>query len=119
MLLHAHRRRGETIQVEFEGKRYDFAPNEAGDVVCEVADKAHAKHLIENTDGYIEYGKDPAVKLPVKVAASTTTVDTNVATTSTDGPFVLRNAANERIDLADMTDADLRKFGKAQGVKVA
>lgn len=120
MLLHAYRRRGESITVDLDGVRYAFEPNDRGDVVGEVSDKSHAKHLVEKTDGYVKYGDDPAVILPT-TATVAEPVKTDKAADGevVDGPFVLRNDANERLDLADLDDAAVRKFAKAQGVPVA
>jgi hypothetical protein len=122
MLLHAHRRRGETITVDFDGAAYAFAPNDRGDVVGDVKDAAHAKHLLENTDGYVKYGEKPAPAAVQPAATATDGADTTNSTEAPqDGPgkFVLTNSKGERVDLAAMTDAEVRKWAKEQSVKVA
>jgi hypothetical protein len=112
VLIHAFRRKakenhktGDTITThELGGTHYKFRLNEAGDVVCEIADPVHIKRFLFIRDAFKPY-KGEAV--PEGAEADPEKDDAKVE------KFVLVSG-NARVDLKEMKDAELHEFAKGQ-----
>lgn len=118
MLIHAYRRKLAT-PVHTGMTLIGFEPNEAGDVVAEVADAADVALLLGIGEAYRPYlPADPvlpvALALPAPVPAL---VSPPAPVSAADRRFVLLDG-DESLDLAALSDVELRAFAKENGVRV-
>jgi hypothetical protein len=141
MLIHAYRRK-ELTQVHTGKTNIEFKPNDAGDVVAEVADQDDADLLLAIPEGYRAYKSDkavektaktPAAKAPtaaeLAAAAAATAAAAAGAKTGTDTPgagtgneekpFLLKGEKPEDdIDLGAMDRDALKEFAKTNEVRI-
>lgn len=82
MLIRNLLNRPNGTEVELDGKKYHFKPNEKGHEVCEVTDKAHIKRLLSIAEAYEPYDPDDA---PVSTAVNTNMAGAQSATGGGDG----------------------------------
>ncbi len=109
-LVHQFKRR-EATPIHFPGIEYLFAPNEQGDVVCEVPEGSHLKRLLSITEAFRLYGvADPAPGAGLEGRATS-------AQLPDFEPYLLVNG-DQKLDLRALDDEQLHAFAKEQGVKV-
>ena len=105
MLIQAFRRKSDSTH-EVNGKAYKFTKNNEGHFVCDVTDDGAVKRFLAIRDAFKPYGDEAAAM----AAASTPDGESS-------GRFVLTNG-DARIDLAAMTDDEVKEFIKANDLDV-
>lgn len=98
-IVHAYRRTA-PVEVEVFGFIAKFAPNEAGEVVCEVPEGPALDRLMEITEAYVVHGIKPQA-----------TPDPDEDDDTPLSKYVLtRNESDETIDLRTLDRAGLLAF---------
>lgn len=101
MLIQAYRRKSKSTH-EVGGVHYEFAKNEAGHFVAEVADEDSAAVFLAITDAFKLYGGEaPSQAKPASKG------------TAAPGKFVITNG-EKTVDLGAMNDAEVKQFADEQ-----
>ncbi|MNQ53725.1 hypothetical protein D3C85_677730 [compost metagenome] len=126
MLISAYRRR-EPITVSLMGADWAFKPNAAGDIVCNVTDKAAAAHLVKAIpEAYQPYeGEEPAASAPAAAApageappkpedASAIARRAQVLVGSSKLTEPVVQLGDQTVNVADLLDAAFKRSGKTK-----
>lgn len=119
-IIHAFRRVKPYTHV-FPDVILKFAPNDHGDVVCDVASESAVERLLKVPTGFRvyenQYGASGAEKLAQVPVAMVPSTPAGEPVKGDRAKYILVNG-DTTFDLNPLDDASLRDFAKANGIKV-